>query len=697
MRIVFASFLLLPLLVFADEGQWPPDELKSLPFSQLHKRGLKLNERDLWTQEGKGLLTAAADLTGCSSGFVSPEGLILTNYHCAFDAVQQASTLQKNYVKDGFLAHSRSEELPARADTRALILKSIVDVTDRVIGPGSAAAKAESDSERYDAVEKARKEIIAECEKKPGRRCNVTSFYDGAQYKLHEQLELKDLRIVYSPPRAIGEYGGEIDNWHWPRHTGDFAVLRAYTNPSGEPANYSEKNVPYHPEYYFSISPQGVKKGDLILITGYPGKTNRFLTVSGVKDLLEWYYPLRSSVYSQWISILQDAGKNDPDTALKTSALIKTLANREKNARGQIAGLKRNHVLEKTAEEQKQVNATHSETLDALEKILATARSMRDHDFYLNELPAASNYLGSAMAAVRFAKERKKPDLERLAGYQDRDLELAKNKEMDRNKIMAPATERKALAFLLTKVFELPENQQLQGLAQFPEARKDPEGWLASLDEKTSLGDEKVRVQNISATLENLSASNDPYIKLALALDSDVEEKIARGKTFQGALLKARPAYLKALREIRGGIIYPDANGTLRLSVAEVKGYSPEEAVEMEPRTTLKGVLAKDNREAPFDLPERIRKAAMNETQEIPVCFLGNGDTTGGSSGSPVLDGGGHLIGLNFDRVWENVSGDFGWSPVYSRNVMVDIRYILWLLGTVEKADELVRELTQSK
>jgi Peptidase S46 len=486
------------------------------------------------------------NLSGCSGGFVSQEGLIVTNHHCAFGAVQQASTVQKNYVKDGFLARSRPEEIQTPAGFRVLVLKGIEDVTDHVIGANSKAAHAKSDRERFDLVERARKEIVAQCETRKGVRCQVNSFYDGLQYKLQKQLEIKDVRVVYSPPRAIGEYGGEIDNWKWPRHTGDFAIFRAYVSPSGEPADYSDQNVPYHPQHWFRLSKDGVKNGDLVLIAGYPGKTMRFLTASGVKDLLEWYYPLRSKIYSEWIAILEEAGKADPDIALRTSTQMKSLANREKNARGQIAGLLRNRILEKTETQEMELKKNFQQALESLESVLATARSMRDHDFYLSELPNASNYLGSAMTAVRFAKERRKPDLERDLGYQDRDLEKAKGKEKDRTKTLAPAAERKALAFVLNKIREMPESQSIKSLKPF--LQKDFEQWLTKMDSETTLKNEDVRVQNVSANLQTLEASKDPYIQLALAIDKDMEENISREKVYQGALLRTRPAYLEALK-----------------------------------------------------------------------------------------------------------------------------------------------------
>lgn len=699
MRNIFLLLFLLPLVATADEGQWPPDELRNAPLS---KKGITLTAKDLW-DEGEGLMTAAVDLGSCSSGFISGEGLIITNYHCAFDAVQQASTVEKNYMQDGFLARTRQEEIPARAGVRALVLKRIQDVTDRVTGPNSEAAGASTDAQRYEAVERAKKTIVAECEKNPGSRCQVVPFYDGLQFKLHEQFEMKDVRVVYSPPRGVGEYGGEIDNWQWPRHTGDFAILRAYVNAAGQAAEYSAANVPYRPKHWFTISQTGVSKGDSVMIMGYPGKTNRFLTTSAIKDQLEWFYPLRATLYREWISILQTEGKSDPEIALRTSGQIKTLANREKNARGQIAGLNRNRVVEKTMRQEEELQkwiastperkSQYGDALENLEEVLASARKWRDHDFLLGEIANASNYLGSATTAVRFAKERKKPDLERNAGYQNRDLARAKDREKDRSKTLAPAAERKALAFLLKKSFALPQDQQFQAWSKFAEAKKEPEAWLASMDSKTTLKEEAVREQNLTVELEALQASPDPYIQLALALDADVEKKIARDKSYQGALLKTRPLFLRALTAFRGGKIYPDANDTLRLSIAEVTGYSPQEAAIMEPQTTIKGMVAKHTGEEPFHLPERVLVQARAEEKAVPLCILTNGDTTGGSSGSPVLDGEGKLIGVNFDRVWENIAGDFGWTPEYSRNISIDARFVLWLLKEVERADALLKEL----
>ena len=689
----------------ADEGQWPPDELKSAPLS---KKGIHLKASDLWNEKGEGLASGAINVDDCSAGFVSAEGLIVTNYHCAFDAVQQASTVEKNYLKDGFLAGNKGEEIPARAGIRVLILKKITDVTDRVIGTGSKAAAATSDAERYDAVERARKEIVAECEKQPNRRCNVPSFYDGLQFKLHEQLELKDVRVVYSPPRSIGEYGGEIDNWQWPRHTGDFTVLRAYVNQAGDSADYSEENVPYRPPHFFPISTKGVTKGDPVLILGYPGRTNRFLTASAVKDQLEWFQPLRTRIYRKWIEILEEAGKANADVALRTAPQIKTLANREKNARGQIAGLQRNQVLAKTLKQEQELEKwiggssarekEYGKALQEVEDVLRRIRKMRDHDFLLRELSSVSNSLGSGLQAVRFAKEREKPDLERNAGYQDRDLERAIDKEKDRTKTLAPDAERRALSFLLDEFSRLPEDQRLKSLERFPELLANSEAWLKSADDQTSLKEEAVRVQNMKARLETLQASKDPYIQLALALDESIENKILRDKEYQGALLKARPAYLKALKEFRGGNIYPDANGTLRIGVAEVTGYSPQESVVMEPQTTLEGMVAKHTGEPPFDLPKKVLDAAATEkSQNVPLCLLTNGDTTGGSSGSSILNGEGKLVSVNFDRVWENIAGDFGWTSRYSRNISVDTRFLIWLLQKVEKADALVAELTAAQ
>lgn len=716
------ALLAPPFPAAADEGQWPPEALATLGearWGELSARGLEVTAKDLWDGQGGGLLTAVLGLGGCTGALVSEEGLYLTNHHCAFSAIQLASTPERNYLADGFVARTRAEEVPARGGAgQVRVLSRLVDVTDRVRGPKSAFAKAKTDAARYDAVERARKEIVAECEKAPDRRCAVAAFEDGRSYRLMEQVEFRDVRLVWAPPRGVGDYGGEVDNFRWPRHTGDFALLRVYVSPDGKPAPFAKENVPYRPKTWLKVASKGIAEGDVVMIAGYPGRTQRYLTPSAVANLERWFYPLRSRTFADLIAILEAEGKKDPDTALRVASAVKSYGNGETNSRGQIEGLARNGVVAKAEAEAKELAEFLASRKDLpaawaaapaeLEKVLAADREGQERRFLLGEVERLSSYLSSALTAVRRADERKKPDLEREAGFQDRDLDRARQREKELTRSLAPAASRKALAYLVAKVQAAPDGA---GVRAFDEAfgkgatAEAVEARLAEMDAATALADESVRVANVDATFAALAASADPYVKLAVALHPDLTALRQRQKETGGALLVWRPHYLSALEALRrskGKAIYPDANSTLRVSFATVKGYSPREAVTYTPRTSLKGVLEKEKGAEPFETPKKVLDAARAGDYgpwadpllgTVPVGFLTDGDTTGGNSGSPTMNGKGEVVGLNFDRVWENVAGDFGWNPERSRNVNVDLRYALWIMDRVDGAEALVKEL----
>ena len=729
-RLPFSLLVVLPLLslfslqalpLLADEGEWPPEQLAQLPkarWAELKGRGIALSAQDLWDGKGGGLMTAVLDLGGCTASFVSPDGLLVTNHHCAFGAIQLASTPEKNYLRDGFVARSRAEEVEARGGaSRVSVVLSTADVTARVRGAGSAFAKAATDLARHEAVERTRKEIVAECEKEEGIRCVVSPFWDGAEYRLMRRVELRDVRLVYAPPRGVGDFGGEEDNFRWPRHTGDFTFLRAYVSPDGKPASFAKENVPYRPKSWIRVSPDGVKDGDPVMIAGFPGRTLRHLTASAVESWESWQFPLRSRTNADLIALLDAEGKKDPAVALKVAAQIKSLGNGETNARGQIEGLRRNGVLERTRREDAALAAflaAHPElppevrrSPAALEAVLAEGRKGRDRAYFLGLIERGSGYLGSAIAALVRADERTKPDLDRDAGYQDRDLDRARQREKDLTRSLAPGAARKAVAYTVAKAMASPGDAPIRAFEEaFGKGASAAaiEEKLTAFDATTTLADEKARLAAVDASAESLRASNDPYRRLAAGLKPEIDAIRRRDKEVAGALLVARPLWLEGRRLLRaseGKALYPDANSTLRLAFASVKGYSPREAVVYTPRTTLTGVLEKESGKEPFAVGAKVLEKARaadfgrwaGAGGSVPVGFLTDGDTTGGNSGSPTLNGKGELVGLNFDRVWENVAGDFGWNPERSRNVNVDIRYALWLADRVDGASALLDEL----
>ncbi len=715
--LLTASSALTPLL--ADEGEWPPDQLARFDratWDGLRTRGLGLGPEQLWDGKGGGLLTATVQIAGCSAGFVSPEGLIATNHHCAFDAIQLASTPERNFLRDGFVARSRGEEVPARGGaSRVLIPMSIVDVTDRVRGPGTPYSKATTDLGRFESVERARKEIVAECEKEPARRCQVASFFDGLSFKLMTQLELKDVRLVYAPPRAVGEYGGEDDNFRFPRHTGDFSILRAYVGPDGKPAPHAKENVPYRPATWLKVSTSGVAPGDLVMVMGYPGLTRRFLTPSEVRRHEDWGFPSRARTYASMIAMLDDEARKDPAVGLRVASWTKSLANRETNARGQIEGLRRNAVASRADVEATALAAFlttpaapagAAAALAEMEAVLSKDRPTQEARFLLDEIASAESLLGASLTAVRWADERQKPDLERDAGFQERDLERARNRAKDFSRSYAPAAARRVLAYLISRtVASTGTSPALEAAFGAKSSADSVERKLVEMDASSRMGGEESRLASLAASLGALRTSEDPYVRLALSLHTELTSLRRAGKELSGALLRLRPVYLSALQAFRaskGRALYPDANGTLRVSFAEVMGYSPREAITVSPRTSIEGLLEKETGSEPFASPARVLDAVRKRSHgpwadkglgTVPICFLANGDTTGGNSGSPAVNGRGELVGLNFDRVWENVAGDFGWNADRSRNVMVDVRYPLWLIDRVDGASALLKEL----
>ena len=436
----------------ADEGQWPPEALATLGtarWGELSSRGLAVTAKDLWDGQGGGLLTAVLGLGGCTGALVSEEGLFLTNHHCAFSAIQLASTPEKNYLRDGFVARTRAEEVEARGGVgQVRVLSRLVDVTDRVRGPKSAFAKAKGDTARFEAVERAKKEIVAECEKAPDRRCAVAAFEDGRTFRLMEQIEFRDVRLVYAPPRGVGDFGGEEDNFRWPRHTGDFSVLRVYVSPDGKPAPFAKENVPYRPKSWLKVASKGVAEGDVVMIAGYPGRTQRYLTPSAVANQEKWFYPLRSRTFSDLIAILETEGKKDPDTALRVASAIKSYGNGETNARGQVEGLARNGVAARAEAEAKELAeflASRKEPPCRLGRRPGRAREGprgRPGRAGPALLPRGDR---EALVVPRLGPLRRpargraaKPDLEREAGYQERDLDRARQREKDLTRSLAP-------------------------------------------------------------------------------------------------------------------------------------------------------------------------------------------------------------------------------------------------------------------
>jgi len=698
--VASAALLVLGLSIpgQADEGQWMPKQISKLDQAKLRELGLRLEPQTLWSPADGGLMRAAVNLSGCSAGFISAEGLLATNHHCAYGAIQAGSSVEHDYLRDGFYAPSLTEEIRAKGST-VKILESIEDVSEAI----RSVADAETDpAARARAVDRAGAKMVADCEEQnPGHHCQVAEFYNGSEYQLMRYLELLDVRLVYAPPSSVGNYGGEVDNWMWPRHTGDFSLLRAYAGPDGKPAAYAEENVPYVPSRYFEIGTEGVAPGDFVGILGYPGRTHRYLPAAEVKRQLEQFLPARVELYGEWIEVLERRGADDPAVRIKVAAKLRGLANRHKNSRGMIDGIHRNHLLdERKAEDEtlaawaKDQGDRYAGVLEGLQALSDQRRESFDRDFVLENLSQGANSLAIALDLVRRVRAQAKPDLERRGAYQDRGARRLRERQKRRLRDYDEEVDRELLEVLFRRIEALPPEQRITGFsaADIPRVLRATRVIDAAF----------VETAFDAADAEALAKSRDPMLMLAHELVGPLDELLERRDRRAGEMLVLGPRYFEMLEQVRGGPVYPDANGTLRFSYATVKGYVPRDGLAATPQTTVAGQLAKHAGKEPFDLPEAVRSAAALASQtywsdpglgDVPVDFLSNGDTTGGNSGSPVIDGQGRLVGLNFDRVWENIAGDYGYNVARSRNVIVDIRYLLWTLDEVTDAGPLLDEL----
>jgi hypothetical protein len=717
-HVLAIALSLVALPAFAVEGKWTPQQVLELDPAWLRQLGLQIPPESLWGRDGAGLLEATVLVNGCSAGFVSADGLLITNHHCAFGLLQQHSTPERDLMTAGYLARGRGDELAGQG-ARATIPHKSTDVTAQIeaaVPAGGASDGPDGDLARFRAIERRKKELIAACEAQPNRRCQLEAFDDGVQYVLFESLEFPDVRLVYAPQRAVGEYGGEIDNWSWPRHDGDFALLRVYAGPDGQPAASAPANTPYRPRHFFPIAHEGVEPGSFVMVAGYPGTTVRSLIEPEMRERGEHYHPRRAELYRAWIDILEAASAKDETARIALADRIKGLANREKNSRGQVAGLRRGHVLENKRESEGQILAWaasrpgHASAVEAhreLSRLMEARMATWERDFLLEQAIQGAKPLHLALTIARWAGEKAKPDLEREPDYMDRSRDrLAERLRLDQHRMFPPA-EQALLVDLLSRFAALPEGSRSAAVDAFLGSDRTLEGIrarVADLFARTRVNDLDERMRMFDESEAQLRARHDPLLDLAFGLDRELLDRKEREDRYEGATSRLRPVWMRAVISHAGKPVAMDANGTLRVSFAHVQGYSPRDGVRMEPRTTLSGVVEKHTGEEPFDAPDELLAAAPSAPRsrwadpglkDVPVDFLADADTTGGSSGSPVVNGRGELVGVNFDRVWENVANDFGYVPEVARNVSVDVRYLLWMLETLngEAARALLEEL----
>ncbi len=714
-RTLTAMALALALAApgLAKEGMFTPEQLPQIA-DDLKKTGLNLDPESL-TDLTAFPMGAVISLGGCTASFVSPEGLVVTNHHCLRGSIQFNSSEDSNFLVEGFLAEEMADELPAAPGTRVYVTVAFEDVTERVREGITADMSGEEVFALIDAREK---EIIAECEEQDGHRCQVASFHGGLEYKLIDRLEIRDVRLVYGPGDNIGKYGGDIDNWMWPRHTGDFGFYRAYLGPDGEPADYAEENVPFEPEHWLKVSKSGLQNGDFVMAAGYPGSTQRYARLAEVENTFGWQYPEFETLLAEWIATIEGAAPAGSDARIKYESRLAGLNNYMKNLGGQIEGARKVGLVDRRAAREDALNAWiaeeaadegYAETIAALDALTEeSAEASRANWGYNNA--TRSQMLGAAQRLYRLAKEKEKPDAERDSGYQERDMTFFKQglQALDR-RYDADVDKAETMMFLKAYI-EGPEEYRVEAL---DEALDLPDEWdaeqvSATLDRlyaETKLIDATHRLSLMEEDAEWFEESQDPFIQLAVALYDHEMELLAAAKDRAGRQAALRPDYMKAIiawQESQGSVAYPDANSTLRVTYGKVRGGSPKDGMVYLPFTTLEGILEKDNGEAPFDAPkemlETIREGDYGDYKlrsigSVPVNFLTTLDSTGGNSGSPTLNADGELVGLLFDGTLESVNSDWDFDPEITRTIHVDTRYMLWVMEKVDGATALIEEM----
>jgi hypothetical protein len=693
----------------ADEGMWMPSQLPSIG-KQLRAAGYQGNPADL-ADLTKAPLNAVVKVGGATGAFVSDDGLVLTNHHVAFGVIQYNSNAQRDLIQNGFVSHDRAEELPANPDFRLRVTTGFDKVTDKVL----ADAKGKTGRAYFDAVDASSKALVAECEREPGMRCSVVNMFYGRDFYLVKQLELRDVRLVYAPPRAIGNYGDEVDNFVWPRHAGDFTMLRAYVGRDGKPADYAKDNVPYHPPAHLQIATQGVREGDFVMLAGYPGITYRHRTAAEFADQVQWRLPTTVQVMQQLQGVIEDTGRDDRQAAIRYASQLQSLKNGIKRFQGELDGLKRSDAVAIRRQDedamlswltgQAEANAWRPQ-IDQMNQLIAAANSMRERDLLLGLLQSQTQLMRSALTLQRLAYERAKPDAQRETGYQQRDEDLIAGMLRQVQRRYDPSVEKQLLSALLLRYQKLPDAQRLPEFdAAFGRTPAELKAKLDSVYAATHLGDEAQRLQWLKADAAALKQSNDALLALAAQLQPALLRMEDERKVREGDLLRLRPAYMNALiayREKQGRAVYPDANSTLRVSYGKVTPLKARDGVMYEALTTTQGIVEKNTGAEPFDAPKPLLDAiakgdyqgyADAKTGTMPVDFLSNLDTTGGNSGSPVLNAKGELVGLNFDSNWEAVSASWMFDPRYKRAIHVDLRYMRWLMDKVYPAPQLLKEL----
>ena len=671
---LFATLMLLPAV--ADEGMWLPSLISSR-MKDMRSKGFKLTTEDIYSINRASMKDAVVLFGGfCTGEIISEEGLVLTNHHCGYDAIQSHSAVEHDYLTNGFWARNRQEELP-NDGLWVRILVRMEEVTDRLAAGAT------------------REELIAEAVKEgKNYRATIEQMYYGNQQFLFLYQQFDDVRLVGAPPSSIGKFGGDTDNWIWPRHTGDFSLFRIYADQNNEPAAYSAENVPYRPKRHFTVSTQGIGEGDFTMIYGFPGNTQQYITSDAVKYVQHRSDPMKIDLRTRRLEIIGKAQEADPKVRIQYAAKHANIANAWKKWQGEVMGLERLKTIEKKEAYEARFRAwaadkpEYAHLLDSLEAAYAATADW----YYMNELKnetigTIELWKGAFMrlSALQFDNKQITTTLIETF-YKDYDAEVDKQ--------------------LTIAVLNGFEEYCLEGA--YPAKLKaliEKHGGVESYVEYL-YGESRATSLEKGLNTSEEEWKSDPALELYLVIQPQMC-RIPRNLSNVAAIEKWFRPYLKALMEFDPKrAFFPDANMTLRVSYGAVAGYEYADGEYHIPHTTLDGIIAKDNPAIyDYDIPQSLREVyatkdygrwavELNGKQTVPVCILATNHTTGGNSGSPILNGRGELVGLNFDRTWRSTMSDIAFDPTICRNIGVDIRYVLFVIDKIGGAGYLIDEMT---
>jgi hypothetical protein len=692
--------------VLPDEGMYPMSEISKL---DLKKAGMRLTSEELFNPGGVSIADALVRVGGCTGSFVSSEGLIVTNHHCAFGAVQASSSVENDYIEDGFLARRQEEEIEAKGIT-CKITQSYSDVSDLVLS----AVQNESDpAARLSIIAKRIKEIeTSENEQNPGLSCEVSEMFAGRTYVLFRYQIIRDVRLVYVPPRNIGEFGGEADNWEWPRHTGDFSFLRAYVSPDGKPAPYNPNNVPFKPKKHLQVNPEGVKEGDFVFILGYPGRTFRNQPARFLAYQEKYQLPYIADLFESQIQTMKELGKQDRALEIRVASRIKSLANVSKNYRGKLEGLKELQLTNQRIREDEELgrfiqqdpdlSSRFGSLMKNIDQVFDEMDRSAPLNLWMSQIYSSAGILSASSllidAGEKLSKTTSPEEYEKVR----KQFVLRMRSYLTE---MDESVDLKLLTRMVMDARKLPAGlkvQAIEGMFKSCKTEADVQNKLVAWRKKSIMVRPAVAYASIGMPVDSLRLLKDPLLQFVFALKEQADLMRPGAQAMAGRLNQLLAAYVEVKMKQTQTQFIPDANATLRLTYGYIKGYSVKDAVHYQPETWLSGMIEKSALGGDYTLHPKIKSLfeskvfgnfAPKGKSDIPLAILYNTDTSGGNSGSPVMDADGKLIGINFDRAYPATINDYAWNDRYSRSIGVDMRFVLWVTQYVSGADFLLKEM----